>query len=180
MITKCEFSIFSIFYSSMCPYISFFGFVEPFTLGPNQLYNRSALLTWSQGVFTRGHLSIFAPVVFSLSVSGSQRPNFRYIQQCRLDQVLYIRLQAVSQIALSNVLTRSLRRESVQMRFCETIKSCLFSRRFRRKCTTLTVATFLSVQRDQSTFFHLFNIINLDYGRPKHTRNVRTSSKTKT
>ena len=28
-------------------------------------------------------------------------------------------------------------------------------------------------------FCHLFNIINLNYGRPKHTRNARTSSKTK-
>ena len=53
----------------------------------------------------------------------------------------------------------------------------LFSRRFRRKCTTLTVASFFSsVQRDRSTFS---NIINLNYGRPKHTRNARTSSKTK-
>ena len=51
--------------------------------------------------------------------------------------------------------------------------------RFRRKCTTLTVASFFSsVQRDRSTF--LFNIINVDYGRPKHNRNARTSSKTKT
>ena len=36
------------------------------------------------------------------------------------------------------------------------------------------------VQRDQSNFCSLFNIINSNYGRPKHTRNGRTSSKTET
>ena len=39
---------------------------------------------------------------------------------------------------------------------------------------------FVSSTRSVHFFVHLFNIINLNYGRPKHTRNDRTSSKTKT
>ena len=39
---------------------------------------------------------------------------------------------------------------------------------------------FVSSTRSVHFFVHLFNIINLDYGRPKHTRNARNSSKTKT
>ena len=58
------------------------------------------------------------------------------------------------------------------------ISSFFGRRRFRRKCTTLTVASFFSpVERDRSTFS---NIINLNYGRPKHIPNARTLSKTKT
>ena len=38
---------------------------------------------------------------------------------------------------------------------------------------------FVSSTRSVHFFVLLFNIINLNYGRPKHTRNARTSSKTK-
>ena len=74
----------------------------------------------------------------------------------------------------------------------------IFSRRFRRKCTTLTVASRLLQWHHDSysgttyeVFFRQFNaigplfcqflnIINLNYGRPRHTRKTRASSKTKT
>ena len=39
---------------------------------------------------------------------------------------------------------------------------------------------FVSSTQSVHFFLHLFNIINLNYGRPKHTRNTRTSSKTTT
>ena len=39
---------------------------------------------------------------------------------------------------------------------------------------------FVSSTRSVNFFVHLFNIINLNYGRPKDTRNARISSKTKT
>ena len=45
------------------------------------------------------------------------------------------------------------------------------------KRPTLAVASFFT--HVGHFFVHLFNNISLNYGRPKHTRNVRTSSKTK-
>ena len=41
-----------------------------------------------------------------------------------------------------------------------------------------TVGSFFRL-RQVHVFVHLFNNNNLNYGRPKHTRNARTSSKTK-
>ena len=58
--------------------------------------------------------------------------------------------------------------------------SCVFSRRFRRKSRLFQwLVFFVSSTRSVHFFVHLFNIINLNYGRPKHNRNARNSSQTK-
>ena len=75
----------------------------------------------------------------------------------------------------------NLKYESHPMNTCEkhisvnmTVKCFFIVVAFEEKCPTLTVGNFFST-RKVHVFVHLFS--NLNYGFPKHTRNVSTSSK---
>ena len=57
--------------------------------------------------------------------------------------------------------------------------AAFFSQHFKENARLLQwLIFFLTSTRSFHFFVHLFNIINLNYGRPEHTGNDRTSSKT--